>query len=103
MKLNLVGTDIPVILGSCFNGKKGSAEPEYPVKIDTGYAGNLMVDDAIVKDAGLEYYRQGFNDGGVVGLCHLCQLKLGDITFVHPVCWVRNGHFEKRIGKMHQA
>ncbi|MBW8016850.1 MAG: hypothetical protein FVQ82_11735 [Planctomycetes bacterium] len=99
VRLNLVGTAIPVVMGSCWNGKKGSVRPEYPVKIDTGYAGNLMVGDAIVKDAGLDYYPQGFNDGGIVGICHLCQLKLGDVTFVHPGCNVRNGHFEKRTDK----
>jgi hypothetical protein len=99
VKLKLVGTNIPVVMGSCFNGKKGSVWPEYPVTIDTGYAGCLLVDDAIVRDAGLGYYPRGFNDGGIVGMCHLCQLKLGDLSIVHPVCWVRNGHFAKRVGK----
>jgi len=99
VKLNLVGTDIPVVMGSCWNGKKDSVRPEYPVTIDTGYSGCLLVDDAIVKGAELGYYPRGFNKGGVVGMCHLCQLKLGNITFVHPVCSVRNGHFAKRVGK----
>ena len=94
----MLSTDNPQVLGSCWSGK-GNLRPEYPVVIDTGFDGCVMVTDSIVEDAGLGFYPKR-SDNGTAGLCHLCQLKIGDIVFVHPPCFSMAGHYEKKlIGK----
>ena len=92
VRLDTLGGGIPRIMGSCWSGK-GDRRCEYPVIVDTGFAGNVMVTDSIVEDARLGYYTTLVDDGAL-SLCHLCQLKIGGITFVHPVCRVRNGHYK---------
>lgn len=102
IRLNTLGPPCIRIMGSCWNGK-GILRPQYPVCIDTGYAGIVLVTDSIVKDARLGFYPKQIGDG-FAGLCHLCQLKIGDITFVHPPCISRSGHYEKKpIGEEAQV
>ena len=97
VRLDTIDLNIPGVMGTCWNGK-GSLRREYPVLIDTGNAGNVLVTDSIVKDSQLGFYPRQVGDGRA-GFCHLCQLKIGDITFVHPVCSIRSGHYEKKVGE----
>ncbi len=94
VRLNTLGPPCIRIMGSCWNGK-GILRPQYPVYIDTGCGSTVLVTDSIVKDARLGFYPKQMGEGHA-GLCHLCQLKIGNITFVHPPCTSRSGHYEKK-------
>jgi len=101
--LKYLGSDgTCIIMGTCWSGK-GDLRPQYPVRIDTGSGGKVLVTDSIVKDARLEFYPKQIGENHA-GLCHLCQLKIGDITFIHPPCTSRSGHYEKKpIGEEAQV
>ncbi|MBW8036512.1 MAG: hypothetical protein FVQ79_13025, partial [Planctomycetes bacterium] len=62
VRLNTFGPHGTRIMGSCWNGK-GNLRPHYPVLIDTGYSGKVMVTDSIVKDAKLGFYPKKAGDG----------------------------------------
>jgi len=94
VRLNTLGPPCIRIMGSCWNGK-GDLRPQYPVYIDTGYTGEVLITDSIVKDARLGFYPKKMGDC-YAGVCHLCQLKIGNITFVHPSCASTSGHYEKK-------
>ena len=95
VRLDIIDHDAPCVMGSCWSGK-GELRREYPVLIDTGFTGDVLVTDSIVKDSRLGFYTKELASS-TISLCHLCQLKIGEITFVHPLCRVRNGHYEKKV------
>ncbi|MHC4743381.1 MAG: pepsin/retropepsin-like aspartic protease family protein [Planctomycetota bacterium] len=94
IRVNTLDSQCTRVMGSCWNGK-GTLRPQYPVLIDTGNAWKVSVTDSIVKDARLGFYPKQMGDG-LSGLCHLCQLRIGNITFIHPPCTSTSGHYEQR-------
>ncbi len=82
------------ILGQIGDGGK------YPVIIDTGNPGNALVTHTVVTAEGLSIYpfdcsHENCNHKMQGGLCHVCPLKIGEISFVHPLCTYRLCHYEQ--------
>ena len=84
------GTTNTQVLGTLREGKT------YPVVIDSGFCQYLSVSDTIVLDAGLDIYPAKELGSDTGGFCHLCRLKIGDLTIVHSPCTYTLAHYEKR-------
>ena len=69
----------------------------YPMVIDSGATKYLAATDSLVLDADLKIfpiYELGKNIGG---LCHLDQLRIGNLTIVHPACEYWLAHYERQV------
>lgn len=69
----------------------------YPVVIDTGNPATAAVTSTVVLEAGLAVYPLESGDGFRGGLCHIPELKMGDVTIAHLACECWLGHYEKRV------
>ncbi|MHC4211778.1 MAG: pepsin/retropepsin-like aspartic protease family protein [Planctomycetota bacterium] len=88
------------VLGQIGDGGK------YPVIIDTGNPGTALVTHTVVTAEGLSIYpydcsHENCSHKMEGGLCHVCPLKIGEMSFVHPLCMYRLCHYEQRsFGKV---
>ncbi|MBN2591582.1 MAG: hypothetical protein JXA96_17080 [Sedimentisphaerales bacterium] len=70
---------------------------EYPLIIDTGFQGSLLVNDLVVTDNNLELYPITNIDSSFSGFCHIDKIQFGDIAIENPESYYRPGHYEKKI------
>jgi hypothetical protein len=68
----------------------------YPVVIDTGTPTAAAITDSVLSDGSVEFLPMVGLGDGIAGIVHLCQLRIGDMSFVHPFCACWKGHYEKR-------
>ncbi len=66
----------------------------YPIIIDTGYARTIMVNSIHLRDNRLPVY---VVDGEVVEMCHLPDLRIGDITLRRLAAYYRLQYTESKI------
>jgi hypothetical protein len=85
-----LGTSNLTVMATLKNGK------EYAVVIDSGNPSAMGISDTIVLEAGTEIYPLEGLGKRTGGLCHLCQVKIGEMTMVHPPCTYTLTHYEKR-------
>ncbi|HSV99890.1 MAG TPA: hypothetical protein VLI39_06940 [Sedimentisphaerales bacterium] len=69
----------------------------YPVLIDTGNPGVAAVTSTVVLDAGLGVYPIGNPGDFRGGVCHLPELKMGEVTIADLACECWLGHLENRV------
>jgi hypothetical protein len=69
----------------------------YPVLIDTGNPGAAAVTSTVVLDAGLAVYPVGNPGDFVGGVCHIPELKMGEVTVTNLGCECWLGHLENRV------
>jgi hypothetical protein len=73
---------------------------KYPAMIDTGNPGHAFVTHTVVTAEGLAIYpfdcsHENCNHKRRGGLCHVCPLKIGQMSFVHSPFTYRLCHYEK--------
>jgi hypothetical protein len=85
-----LGTSNLKIMGTLKNGR------EYPVVIDSGNPRAMEITDTIVLEARIEVFPLEGLGERTGGLCHLGQVKIGEMTIVHPPCTYSLTHYEKR-------
>jgi len=69
----------------------------YPLVIDSGATKYLAATDSLVLDAGLEIFPIDELGKNIGGICHLDQLKIGNLTIVLPACEYWLAHYERRV------
>jgi hypothetical protein len=73
---------------------------EYPVVIDTGYDGHLLVTDTVVQESQLEIWPVADMGAPMGGFCRVDQFTVGQVAIVRPPSVFLLGHYEGRfLGK----
>ena len=96
----LEGKKLWVVNGSILRDIDGTMQEvkSYPVVIDTGNASRFgaAITDSVLADGSVEFLPMDELGDGFIGIVHLCQLKIGSMTLVHPPCVCWKGHYEKK-------
>jgi len=71
----------------------------YWALIDTGYPGDLYVNDAVVRDCNLAVYPLGEHPqtGCSLGVCEVPSLRIGPVTVANPLCWYEQRQWQFRV------
>jgi hypothetical protein len=70
---------------------------EYPVTLDTGYDGYLLVTDTVVRESQLEVYPFAGIGPCMGGYCRIDQFHIGQVAIARPMAVYLLGHYEKQI------
>ena len=104
-RINWNGSSINMSTGKCRLKHRGKSNLQvlaqigdggkYPATIDTGNPGHAFVTHTIVTAEGLAIFPFDFPSQREGGLCHVCPLKIGEMSFVHPPFTYWLCHYEK--------
>ena len=70
---------------------------QYPVTIDSGFGGYLMVNDVVIIENKLQIFPFEYKTTDSAGFCHLEKIKIGDMTITHQPCLYTLGHYENQL------
>ncbi|MEN6336240.1 MAG: hypothetical protein ABFE01_18455 [Phycisphaerales bacterium] len=71
----------------------------YWALIDTGYPGDLYVNDAVVRDCDLAVFPLGVHPqtGCSLGVCEVPSLRIGPVAVANPLCWYEQRQWQFRV------
>ncbi|HUV65651.1 MAG TPA: hypothetical protein VMW24_17275 [Sedimentisphaerales bacterium] len=75
----------------------GFNNKQYRMAIDSGYYGEVLVNDVFVIENDLKIYPLETGDLFVAGLCHVDKIEIGDMTITTPLCFYKLNHYEWRV------
>ena len=75
-------------------GSIGGSKRKYPVLLDTGASQGVLVNDIHVLENKLPILDKVDSRGQPLGLCHVTELRMGQVTLANLACWYVQGHLE---------
>jgi hypothetical protein len=70
---------------------------EYPVVVDTGYDGHLLVTDTVVQKCRLEVWPVADMGASMGGFCRVDRFRMGQMVIARPPAVYLLGHYEGRF------
>ena len=70
---------------------------KYPIIIDTGFEGSILVNDLVVTDNNLEIFPVNKITPHFSGFCHIDKIQIGDMTIFNPESYYKSSHYERKV------